>query len=146
VFTREELIAALPGLASSPMPLLEVVEFGNLDFTIPGSEQTIWAFRGSKRDFASGLLFWVKTLQAQDIREGYFISYATAGLCQPISKAEFARLVEEYSGSLRSPLPPFLCYLDGFRSGLRMYAEWNDIGAVAELTEDFVAFYWSTTA
>ncbi len=127
---------------------MEVVEFGHQDFDAPCSEQYMWAFRGAKQDFASGLLFWVKTLQAQgwEGRESCFAPYAEGGLCEPITEGEFARLVAEYSGSLRRPLPPFLRESGGFRSGLRMYADWNDVAVVAELAEAFVAFYWSTTA
>jgi hypothetical protein len=148
VFTRQELIAELPCLAAAAAPPLEVAEFGHQDFESPCSEQCIWAFRGHKRDFAGGLLFWVKTLQTQNWegRESYFAGYAEGGLCERITAAEFARLVAEYSGSLRRQLPRFLFELDGFRSGLRMHGDWNDVAAVAELTETFVAFYWSTTA
>src|SRR5262249_12540912 len=101
-----------------------------------------------KRHFPSGLLFWVKTLQTQgwEGRESYFAGYAGAGLCESVTAAEFAWLVAEYSRSLRHPLPPSLRELGGFRTGLRMYAEWHDVAAVAELPEAFVAFYWSTTA
>ena len=148
VFTRQELIAELPHLTAVESPPLEVMELGPEDFESPFSEQCIRAFRGLKRDFASGLLFWVKTLQAQGWkgRESYFAGYAEAGLCEPVTEADFARLVAEYSGALREPLPPFVRELGGFRFGLRMYADWNDVAVVAELPEAFVAFYWSTTA
>ncbi|HWB10460.1 MAG TPA: hypothetical protein VG826_14605 [Pirellulales bacterium] len=148
MFTREKLAADLPWLAAAEAPPLEVVEFGHRDFESPCSEQCIWAFRGPKPDFSTGLLFWVKTLQAQDWegRQSYFAPYAEAGLCKPVAAAEFAGMVGEYSRSLRQPLPSFLTDLDEFRTGLRMYAQWNDVAAVAELSEAFVAFYWSTTA
>jgi hypothetical protein len=148
VFTRQELAAELPRLAVADAPPLEVVEFGHQDFESPCSEQCIWAFRGLKGDFASGLLFWVETLRAQgwEGRESYFAGYAEAGLCELVTAAEFAGLVAGYSRSLRQPLPAFLTELAGYQSGLRMYAEWNDVAAMAELPEAFVAFYWSTTA
>jgi hypothetical protein len=148
VFTAKELVAELPSLSAAASPPFESVEFGYQDFDPPCSEQSIRAFRGSKHDFACGLAFWVKTLQAQgwEGRGACFVPYAEAGLCEPISGAEFARLVAEHSSSLREPLPLFLLRLDDFRSGLRMYADWNDVAAVAELAEAFVAFYWFTTA
>jgi hypothetical protein len=148
VFTRQELVAELPQWAATDAPALEVVEFGHQDFESPSSEQCIWAFWGLKRDFASGLLFWVKTLQAQswEDRLSYFAGYAEAGLCEPVTSAEFGALVAEYSRSLRRSLPSFLTELDGYLWGLRMYAKWNDVAAVAELPNGFVAFYWSTTA
>jgi hypothetical protein len=148
VFTRQELMAELPRVVAVDTPPLEVVEFGHQDFELSRWEQSIRAFRGAKRDFPSGLLFWVKTLQAQgwEGRQSYFVPYAEAGLCTPVTAAEFARLVAEYTGSLRRPLPPFLTEFGAVRSGLRMYAEWNDVAAMVELPDAFVAFYWSTTA
>lgn len=147
-FTRQELADALPRLAAVDSPPMEVAEFGHQDFESPVSEQCIWVFRGLKREFPDMLLFWVKTLQAQgwEDRQAYFAPYAMAGLCEPVTAADFVKHVAEYTRSLLSPLPSFLTELGGFRSGLRMYAEWNDMALVAELSEAFVAFYWSTTA
>jgi hypothetical protein len=148
VFTRQELIGELSRLVDAESPPLEVVEFDSQHFAVPSAEERIWAFRGSKRDFPSGLLFWVKTLQAQGWqgRETYFTPYTEGGLCEPITEGDFARLVAQYSGGLRRPLPQFLSELGGFRAGLRMYADWDDVAVVAELADVFVAFCWSTTA
>jgi len=147
VFTKRELAAELLALSPLAPPPIEVIEYANYDFGWPSSEQVILAYRGSKHDFASGLRFWVQTLLVQgwQEQESYF-AYAEAGLCMPVSELEFAQLVAEYSSSLKKPLPPFLISLDGFRSGLKMYAEWNNVAALAEVADAFVAFYWSTAA
>lgn len=143
MFTRQELIAELPRLAAADAPPLEVALVEG-----PEWEESLWAFRGWKRDFASGLLFWVKALQAQDWsgRESYFRPYTESGLCQPCTADEFARLVAVHSGCLPQPIPPFLGEFAGYRAGLQMSADWNDVAAVAELADTFVAFCWSTTA
>ncbi len=148
MFTQQELAAQLPRLVAADAPPLDAVEFGQHDFESPSSEQCIRAFRGLKQDFASGLLFWVKTLQSQgwEGREAYFIPYAEAGRCKPITASEFAELVAEFSGSVRRSLPPYLCELSGFRSGLQMFADWNEVAAVAELEDAFIAFYWTTAS
>lgn len=148
MFTRQELRAEWPRLVATGVPPLEIAEFGHQDIGAPGSEQEIWAFRGLKRDFASGAMSWVKTLQVQgwEGRQTALAGYTEAGLCEPITAADFVSLVTDYSGSLRQPLPPFLLDMAGFCGGLRMYAEWNDVAAVVELADTFVAFYWSTTA
>jgi hypothetical protein len=49
VFTREELVAALPTLSVVDSPPMEIVEFGHQDFESSCSEQCIWAFRGLKQ-------------------------------------------------------------------------------------------------
>ncbi len=78
--------------------------------------------------------------------EPHFTTYAEAALCEPITAAEFAAVVREYSCSLVPPLPPFLLDLVGWRGGLRMYGEWNDVAVIAELADSFVLFTWGTSA
>ena len=82
MFSQRDLIAELPRLTAADSSPWKVVEFGNQDFHAPCSEQSIWAFQGPKRDIASGLCFWVKTLQAQgwEGRESYFAPYAERAL------------------------------------------------------------------
>jgi len=146
VFTRDELVAQLPRLLAVDSPPLEVVEFGHCDFTIQGTEQSIWAFRGYKRGFASGLLFWVKCLQA----EGWESEHAQRTWCSPLNGEDFCRLVTHWSRELLKPVPDFLTHLDSFRSGLQIVMPvgggCDEIGAVAELGEAFVAFRWSSSA
>lgn len=139
---------ALPRLVEAPSPPMEVVEFDQYAFESPASEQTIWACRGAKADFPTCALFWLKSLQAQDWegRSDYFLSYAAKAVCLPLTEADFFRLVADYSGNLREPLPKFLTPRPGFVAAGKMYDDWNDVGAVAEFADEFVAYYWCTTA
>jgi hypothetical protein len=145
---KHELVSGWRALTGVTSSLIEAVAFGNQDFTSPCSEQMIWVVRGMRADFASGLFFWVKAMEATEWfnTEPYFTTYAESALCEPIGPAEFARIVAEYSGSLVPPLPGFVQDLAGWRSGRRMYGEWNDVAVVAELAEAFVLFAWSTSA
>jgi hypothetical protein len=125
---------------------IEVLEFGQNDFSSSSSEQSIIIHRGSRSDFSDALGFWLASLFSQDWlgRDEYALPYAREGLCVPINETEFEAFIKEYSSSLRRPLElPFAC---SFRTGLKMYNDWNDVTALAELEDGFVAFYWSTTA
>lgn len=148
MFDRRELLSGWRSLTGVASPPLEVVEYGSHDFTSPCSEQQIRAVRGSRADFAGGLQFWIKAMEATDSHnmEPYFTTYAEAALCEPIGSGEFARVVDEFSCSLVRPLPKFVLDLDGWRWGLRMYGEWNDVAVVAELADSLVLFTWSTSA
>jgi hypothetical protein len=64
-------------------------------------------------------------------------------LCLPINETEFKAFITDYSESLLTPLG---LSLTGFRAGLKMYNDWNDVAAIAQLEDGFVAFYWSTSA
>ena len=148
MFSRQQLIAELPLSCAQASPALDHARFVQDDFETPESEEEIWAFRGSKRDFPNPVLFWIKALQSQDWseRDSYFRQYLQEGLCEPITESEFARIVASHSYSLRPSLPDFLLAREGFQAGLRMRADWNDVAAIAELTDVFVAFFWFTTA
>lgn len=148
MFTHQELIERLSEVAVTAAPPIEAIEFNQHAFDSPSSEQTIWAVRGSKNDFPNAKIFWVKSLRVQDWYSavGYFEPYVEQALCSPISESEFFRLVADFSGSLTRPLPGFMMPRDGFVAAMKMYGEWNDVGLIAEFVDDFVAFYWCTTA
>jgi hypothetical protein len=148
MFSRHQLLSELPRLAGAPLPPLEQIQYTPDDFDTPSAEEEVWAFRGDKRDFASGLLFWVKSLQSEGWmeREEYFLPYAELGRCEPISSSDFCRTVSEYSSRLIRPLPRFLQEFAGLQSSQRMYDEWDDVAVVGELSDAFVAFHWTTTA
>jgi hypothetical protein len=139
-------------LLAADSPPIEALEFGHCDFTIPGTEQCIWVFQGHKRDFASGLLFWVKCLQAEgwESEQQSLIQHVQRASCSPVTKEEFCRLVTHWSRELLKPLPGYLSQPDGFGSGLQINMPvgggCDEIGAVAELAESFVAFHWSSSA
>jgi hypothetical protein len=143
MFSLQELVAAIPSVVAVNSPPLEIVQFGNYDFESPCSEQSISVFDGRKGDFADWVTFWIRTLQAQDLPTG---EYAASALCEPITEEEFTRVIKEYSNMLRPELPVYLQEIKEYRSGLRMYGDWNDVAITAELSEAFIAFYWSTSA
>lgn len=148
MFTKELLLADYWNYSVRNFPPLEVVEFGNQDFDLPCSEQYVWRSRGSKSNFENGLFFWVKCLQSQgcDFSTALVTAYVKSGLCGPIDFDRFSQIVAEYSGSLLTPLPDWLLCRRPYQCGLQMYAEWNDVAIIAQYEEEFVAFFWSTSA
>ena len=72
------------------------------------------------------------------------MNYAKTGKCIHTTAADFNRLIKEYSTSLRMPLS--LVPRGGFISAMQMYDDWNDIALLAEFSEEYFSFYWSTTA
>jgi hypothetical protein len=153
MFSRKVLLEKLEAITNAGTDFrdfasdqIQVLEFGHTDFSSSSSEQTIIVHRGSREDFPSALGFWLASLFSQDWlgREAYALPYAREGLCLKLNKTEFEAFIKDYSGSLRTPLE--LPFARGFRAGLKMHNDWNDVAALAELEDGFVAFYWSTTA
>jgi hypothetical protein len=153
MFSRESLLEKLEAIVHTGTDVrdfasgrIQLLEFGHTDFSSSSSEETIIVHRGSKTDFSGALGFWLASLFSQDWlgREDYAVPYASEGLCLEINETEFETLVKGYSSSLHTPLE--LPMVQGFRAGLKMYDDWNDVAFLAEFEDGFVAFYWSTTA
>jgi hypothetical protein len=148
MFSQESLLARLEtvtDVGDFTSGRIEVLEFGQNDFSSPSSEQSIIVHRGSRTDFSGALGFWLASLFSQDWRghDEYSLPYAREGLCLLINETEFKAFITDYSESLLTPLG---LSLTGFRAGLKMYDDWNDVAAIAKLEDGFVAFYWSTSA
>jgi hypothetical protein len=153
MFSREMLLEKLEAITATGTDFrdfvsdrIQVLEFGHTDFSSASSEENIIIHLGSRIDFSGALGFWLASLFSQDWRgrDEYALPYAREGLCLEINETEFETLIKGYSGSLHTPRE--LPLSRGFRAGLKMYDDWNDVAAVAELEHGFVAFYWSTTA
>lgn len=153
MFSREVLLARLETIIRTGTDFrdlvsdrLEVLEFGPYDFSNSSSEEYITIHRGSRQDFTDALGFWLASLFSQDWlgRDEYALPYAREGLCLEMDETEFEALVIGFCADLNTQLE--LRFASGFRAGLKMYDDWNDVAALAELEDGFVAFYWSTTA
>lgn len=145
MFTNAELLEQLSHAANLPARNVEVTEFDQQDFDPPESEQTIEIHCGKKADFEDALHFWLKSLQSQDWNSGdYSVNYAKSSLCLPLAEERFMELIADYSRSSKKPLD--LAARGKFQSGMQMHDEWNDVALLAEFEEEYIAFYWATTA
>lgn len=146
MFTQEELLAKLPRLMEQDALPMERVEFLPEDFDSSSSEENIVVDRGLKMEFESALQFWVQSLRTQDLakRQDYILKYARTGKCTQMIAADFDHLIKEYSYSLKTPIS--LAPKSKFISAMQMYDDWNDIALLAEFEQEYIAFYWATTA
>ena len=124
---------------------IEQVEYTHDDFKFSASEQIIELHHAKKTHFDDALQFWVHSLRSQDWRDlDYLLRYAHNSTFRPMTNSEFSRFILGYTKSLSSPLR--LTPKGGFIWAMQMYDAWNDVAVVAEFSEEYVSFYWSTTA
>ncbi|SDZ01961.1 hypothetical protein SAMN04487939_11241 [Lysobacter sp. yr284] len=152
MFDRSHLIAHWRQAPPAPAGALDIVEFGPGDFSQPASGQAIGVVRGERATFAEPLHFWIAAQRAGE-RFGARVDgaqahpgetrYIEAALCQPIDRAVFARIVGEYAAMLRAPLPAFVREPEGWRRGLRMYQQFNDVAALVETDRHYFVFAWT---
>jgi hypothetical protein len=148
VFTPEELTARLPVLIQCPTSEIVILRFDPFDFKVPDSEESIEIHRGATFKFEDVLHFWVKSVQSQDwsYKAEYFLPYAQGGKYLMLSEGEFNNLVSQYALDLKQPPSLPLHSESRFIGALQMYDDWNDVAAVAAYENEYIGFYWSTTA
>lgn len=154
MFDRHHLLA---NWRSQPLPdpdALFLMERSSRDFRMFGEDWLDFG-RGARADFLGPLHFWISAYFATSIYEQPVLpadindeeaAVIESALCEPISREEFLRILDDYAGNLFEPLPAFMRKLDGWRGGLRQYNDWNWVEVVAELNEGYLYFSWGTTA
>ena len=138
MFDRTQMAAMARRLPRQPPRTLIALYFEN-----PVGEAVGAAHRGFKRWFGSALEFWIAS--SRRVTDAYpdFRGAEGYDLCQPIAEPEFLAIAQQCLHALqRVDLNP----QGGFLAALKMSDEWNEIAAVAEYGEEFIALYWTTGA
>ncbi|MES2952339.1 MAG: hypothetical protein V4858_27750 [Pseudomonadota bacterium] len=119
-------------------------------FTVPDSEQVVRVTRAPKEPNDSGLKFWINAELLGDWgnREQYLHSYLSSSQFRPIDENEFNQLVAEQTRDLFVPMPLPLHPPKGYSGGLAMYTMETDfiVSVFAEYEDEFIHFFWETTA
>jgi len=119
-------------------------------FREPSAEEKIRITRAPKQLGDNGLRFWLSAEWAEGWRERkeYFPSYVRSAAFEPITEDKFNLLVAEQSSELlvQPSLP--LHSKQGFVSALLLYSLDTDfvVSLFAEYEDEFIHFYWDTTA
>lgn len=156
MFSRDDLSAIKDEQLTSWLfvgryPGLHYTEYPQFAFSSPDSEQLIRIARAPRLCGDSGLRFWLSSERIEDWREreSYFVGYIRNSEFESLAEADFDRAVASASSDLLLPLALNLPLGRGrFLGALQMYAMKTDfiISIFAEYEEEFVHFYWETTA
>jgi hypothetical protein len=140
--TDGRFVACYPGLHYTVYP--------QHAFRVPDSEETIRITRAPKLHGDNGLRFWLSAEWARGWsgREQYMSSYSANAVFEVISEAEFNTMVAVQSGELLVPQPLPLHSQQGFVGALVLYSMKTDfvVSLFAEYEDEFIHFYWDTTA
>ncbi len=148
MFTSQELIENSSALMLLPPAEITILSFTQDDFKSTDAEEEIQIHRGDAAQFENGLHFWVKSIQNQDWhnRSEYLFPYLQEGKCLMISEAYFNQLAWKFTLNLKSSPSLPLHSECNFIGALCMYDDWNDVAIVAGYDNEYIAFYWSTSA
>ena len=140
-------------------PGLHYAVFPQYAFSVPDSEQTIRITRAPKRPGDNGLQFWVSAENAdsppaahdrrtRDRRAAQAANYFRSANFRDINEAEFSSIVRRQCADLLAkPVLP-LHEPQRFIGAIAMYAMEADfiVSLVAEYADEFIHFYWESTA
>lgn len=154
MFDREDIEMELSYFGCKSARFTEVLIYAPDAFDSPGSEEQIQMHRGRKIYYTSAAHFWVQSLALlrNDLDMSGFLKYAPAySQCEPITESDMMAKIKDLVGSLkmeqRNEIEMNIAQaLNQFQSAKIMYADWNEVALVWETTDEYIAFYWSTTA
>lgn len=119
-------------------------------FRTPDGEECIRVTRAPNPKNDNGLRFWLYAELQNDWcrRLEYFAGYVSDSQFESISEAEFNQLVADQANELVAPLKLPLHEPTGFIGALMMYSMKTEfiVSLVAEYEDEFIHFYWDTTA
>jgi hypothetical protein len=132
-------------------PGLHYVVYPQVAFRDMDSEQYLRITRAPRQPGDNGVKFWVSAEMADTTnapRATYLAPYLLKAQLRSTSEGEFNRLIAEHcSHLLVSPLLP-LHGPQGFVGALVMYNLDTEliVSTIAEYEDEFIHFYWDTTA
>ncbi len=155
MFTRaefEQLLHAQDGavLETRPYPGMYYVTYPQYAFITPDAEEFIRITRAPKASGDNGLRFWLEAEFLDDWRgrESYLLEYLTGARFDPVDACAFDELVVAQCSGL--VVPPALPLAGGkaFVGALLMHSLRTEliVSAMAEYADEYVHFYWESTA
>lgn len=150
--TTRALLERLDRIVDLRVHELEILEFGNLDFRVRGSEQHLSVHRGPRSEFDDALGFCHRSLcKAYDVngdrRFAFRDEIAAFARClrpQPCTTGEFAAWFDDRAAGLQRPLDTALRGVG--EAAVTLLDEWNEQLRLCATTSEYVAVYWSTSA
>ncbi len=134
-----------------PYPGLHYQVYPQHAFRVPDSEQHVRITRAPKEPGDNGIRFWVSAEVAEQANAPlatHLIPYITGAQFRAVSESEFNRLVAGQCSELLAPPTLPLHSSRGFVGAVAMYTLDTAfiVSLVAEYDDEFVHFYWETTA
>jgi hypothetical protein len=150
LFTREQLLETLgqPELPDYTNLLADLFYYGDEEFIVRGSEESLWVLLGRKNEFANPLNFWIGCLQYLATENynhpEFFSSY---DLCEFLPLRKVNSLLEGWfnnpNGIKETIEKPIIGEI---KQAQLMFDEWNDQAVLLKTASEFVAIFWETTA
>lgn len=126
------------------------VEYPQFAFQVPDGEESIRISRAPKSKGDNGLRFWIAAELADNWkgRESCLLGYLSGGYFEPLDELSFDSLVKSNCVGLIVPPGLPLGHGQTFLGALLMYSMKTEffVSVIAEYENEFIHFFWETTA
>jgi hypothetical protein len=146
MFSKKELIDKAGSPESIPQISLRVKKYFQDDFKESESEQSIIFCYADKNEAEDIQHFYLNALSKSGISKDYIIPFLEQANFQmkSIGKEKFESLILEQTINLKEDFS--LSMKGDFISATILVENWDYISIIAEASQEYIAFFWETTA
>jgi hypothetical protein len=146
MFSKIDLVNKASSPETIPQISLQVKKYSQDDFKESEAEQTIVFCYAAKNEVENSTDFYLNALSKSGISKDYIVSFLeqTSLQLRAIDREKFESLILEQTGNLKEEFS--LTIKGEFISGIVLVENWDYISAIAETTQEYIAFFWETTA
>jgi hypothetical protein len=159
MFNKQAFIQATNGISDTGLynffryPGIHYVTYPHYSFVPPDGEQFIRITRAPKKPGDSGLAFWIASefldgWDSQKFKLPQVLNYLGENAFEEIDEATFDKMVKDASADLIVPILSSANVPQTFQGAMMMRSMKTEftISLFAEYANEFVHFYWTTTA
>jgi hypothetical protein len=146
MFSKKELIDKAGSPESIPQISLQVKKYFQDDFKESESEQSIIFCYADKNEAENIQNFYLNALSKSGISKDYIIPFLEQSGFQlkSIGREKFESLIHEQTINLKEDFS--LSMKGDFISAIIIMENWDYISIIAETSQEYIAFFWETTA
>ena len=146
MFSKTDLVDKAASPETIPQISLQVKKYSQDDFKESEAEQSIVFCYAEKNDVENIIDFYLNALSKSGISKDYIITFLeqTSFQFRAIDKEKFESLILEQTGNLKEEFT--LSMKGDFISGIILVENWDYISLLSETTQEYIAFFWETTA
>jgi hypothetical protein len=146
MLSKKELLNKAGEPESIPQISLQVKKYLQDDFKESESEQSMVFCYADKSEVENIQDFYLNALSRSGISKEYILPFLDQTIFQfkVIDKTKFESLVMEQAANLKEDF--HLSLKGDFLTGLILVENWDYISLLAETSQEYIAFFWETTA
>jgi len=146
MFSKIDLVNKASSPETIPQISLQVKKYSQDDFKEAEAEQSIVFCYAEKTEVENMTDFYLNALSKSGVSKDYIIPFLEQANMQlrSIDKEKFESLIHEQTSNLKDEFS--LSMKGEFTIGIILFENWDYISLLAETSQEYIAFFWETSA